>query len=85
MDTIFIIGARSTSITLSISGIGLLVLQKSTGIACTLSLGNKVLHKIIINRYNKYKKQFDKDQQTIKTVDKLNRKFLQDIIIDKTE
>ena len=85
MDTIFIIGARSTSITLSISGIGLLVLQKSTGIACTLSLGNKVLHKIIINRYNKYKKQFDKDQQTIKTVDKLNRKFLQYIIIDKTE
>ena len=85
MDTIVIIGARSTSITLSISGIGLLVLQKSTGIACTLSLGNKVLHKIIINRYNKYKKQFDKDQQTIKTVDKLNRKFLQDIIIDKTE
>ena len=85
MDTIFIIGARSTSITLSISGIGLLVLQKSTGIACTLSLGNKILHKIIINRYNKYKKQFDKDQQTIKTVDKLNRKFLQDIIIDKTE
>ena len=84
MDTIVIIGARSTSITLSISGIGLIVLQKSTGIACTLSLGNKVLHKIIINRYNKYKKQYDKDQQTIKTLDKLNKKFLQDNIIDKT-
>ena len=75
MDTIVIIGATSTSITLAIIGIGLIVLPKSTGIAWTLSLGNKVLHKIIINRYNKYKKQFDKDQQTIKTVDKLNRKF----------
>ena len=85
MDTIVIIGATSTSITLSISGIGLIVLPKSTGIACTLSLGNKVLHKIIINRYNKYKKQYDKDQQTIKTLDKLNRNFSQDNIIDKTE
>ena len=85
MDTIVIIGATSTSITLSISGLGLIVLPKSTEIACTLSLGNKVLHKIIINRYNKYKKQYDKDQQTIKTLDKLNRNFLQDNIIDKTE
>ena len=75
MDTIVIIGATSTSITLSINGIGLIVLPISTGIASTLSLGNKVLHKIIINRYNKYKKQFDKDQQTTKTFDKLNRKF----------
>ena len=84
MDTIVVIGATSTSITLSINGIGLIVLPISTGIACTLSLGNKVLHKIIINRYNKYKKQYDKDQQTIKTLDKLNKKFLQDNIIDKT-
>ena len=84
MDTIVIIGATSTSITLSINGIGLIVLPISTGIACTLSLSNKVLHRIIINRYNKYKKQFDEDEQTIKTSDKLNRKFLQDNIIDKT-
>ena len=76
--------ATSTSITLSINGIGLIVLPISTGIACTLSLGNKVLHRIIINRYNKYKKQFDEDEQTIKTSDKLNREFLQDNIIDKT-
>ena len=53
--------------------------------ACTLSLGNKVLHKTIINKYNKYKKHFERDQNTIKSFDKLYRKSLQNNIIDKTE
>ena len=53
VDSIVIIGATSTSITLSITGIGLIVLPISAGIACGLSLGNKVLHKLIINKYNK--------------------------------
>ena len=45
VDSIVIIGATSTSITLSITGFGLIILPISAGIACTLSLGNKVLHK----------------------------------------
>ena len=85
VDSIVIIGATSTSITLSITGIGLIVLPISAGIASTLSLGNKVLHKLIINKYNKYKKQYERDQQTIKYFDKLYRKSLQDNIIDKNE
>ena len=85
VDSIVIIGATSTSITLSITGIGLIVLPISAGIACGLSLGNKILHKLIINKYNKYKKQYERDQLTIKSFDKLYRKSLQDNIIDKTE
>ena len=85
VDSIVIIAATSTSITLSVTGIGLIVLPISTGIACTLSLGNKILHKIIINKYNKYKKQYERDQQTIKSFDKLYRKSLQDNLIDKNE
>ena len=42
VDSIIIIGATSTSITPSITGIGLIILPISAGIACTLSLGNKV-------------------------------------------
>ena len=84
VDSIVIIGATSTSITLSTSGIGLIILPISAGIACVLSLGNKILHKLIINKYNKYKKQSERDQQTIKSFDKLYRKSLQDNIIDKT-
>ena len=85
VDSIIIIAATSTSITLSITGIGLIILPISAGIACTLSLGNKILHKLIINKYNKYKKQYERDQNTIKSFDKLYRKSLQDNVIDKTE
>ena len=66
-----LIGATSTSITVSVTGIGLIVLPLSAGIACTLSLGNKVLDKVIIIKYNKYKKQYEKDQNIIKSFDKL--------------
>ena len=85
VDSIVIIVATSTSIILSVIGIGLVILPISAGFACTLSLGNKLLHKIIINKYNKYKKQYERDQQTIKYFDKLYRKSSQDNVIDKTE
>ena len=45
VDSIVIIGATLTSKTLSVTGVGLTILPISAGIACTLSLGNKVLHK----------------------------------------
>ena len=85
VDSIVIIAATSTSITLSVTGIGMIVLPISAGIACGLSLGSNVLHKLIINKYNKYKKRYERDQQTIKSFDKLYRKSLQDNIIDKNE
>ena len=84
VDSIVIIGATSTSKTLLITGIGLIFLPVSAGIACTLSLGNKVLHKLIINKY-KFNKEYERDQQTIKSFDKLYRKSLQVNVIDKTE
>ena len=83
--SIFIIGATSTAITLSITGFGSNILPISAGFACTLSLGNKILHRLIINNFNKYKKQYERDQQTINSFDNLYRKSLQDNIIDKTE
>ena len=85
VDSIVIIAATSTSITLSVTGIGMITLPISAGISCTLSLGNKILHKLIINKYNKYKKQYERDQNNIKSFDKLYRKSLQDNMIDKTE
>ena len=85
VDSIVIIAATSTSITLSVTGIGLIVLPISAGIACGLSLGNKILHKLILNKYNKYKKLYERDQNTIKSFDKLYRKSLQDNVIDKNE
>ena len=85
VDSIVIIAATSTSITLSVTGIGLIALPISAGIACAISLGNIVLHKLIINKYNKNKTQYKRNHNTINSFDNLYRKYLQDNIIDKTE
>ena len=85
VDSIVIIAATSTSITLSVTGVGLIILPISAGIACGIPLGNKILHKLIINKYNKFKKLYERDQNTIKSFDNMYRKSLQNNIIDKTE
>ena len=84
-DTFVIIATTSSSITLSLTGIGLIVIPISTTSACALSIGNKVLYEVVVNKYNKYKKLYERDQNTIKSFDKLYRKSLQDNVIDKTE
>ena len=61
------------------------MIPKSTATALGISIGNKVIYDIFINTYNKYKKQYEKDQQTIRSFVKLYRKTLQDIVIDRNE
>ena len=55
-DTFFIISTTSSSIALSLTGIGLIDIPISTATACGLSFGNEVIYEIIRNKYNKYKK-----------------------------
>ena len=78
-DTIVIIATTSSFITLSLTGIGL------TATACGSWISNKVVYEININKYNKYTRQYERDQQSIKSFDKLHRKSLQDNVIDKNE
>ena len=84
-DTLGIFATKSSSINLSLTGIGSIAIPLSTALACVSSIGNKLLYDIIIKQYNKYKKENEKNQQTIKHFDKLYRESLQDIVIDKTE
>ena len=70
---------------MSLTDSGLIAIQISIATACGLSIGNNVIYEIIINKYNKYKRQYEKNQQTIKSFDKLYRKSLQDSVIDKNE
>ena len=85
VDTIVIFEATSTSTKLSSTGVGLIILPTSAGTACTLSLGNKVLHNLIMSNYNKYKKHYEKYQQTIKFFDNLFKKFSQNNVIVENE
>ena len=84
-DTLVIITTTLSSITLSLTRVGLIVIPISTATACGLSIANKVLYEIIINKNNKYKKEYERDQNTTKSFDNFYRKSLQDNVIDKTE
>ena len=68
-----------------LTGIGLLVIPLSKALACAISLGKKRLYGIITNKYNKYKEQYERDQQTIKYFDDLYRNASQENVIDKSE
>ena len=70
---------------MSLAESGLIAIQISIATACGLTVGNQVKYEIIINKHNKHKRQYEKDQQTIKSFDKLYRKSLQGSVIDKNE
>ena len=84
-DTIATIAITSSSITLSLTGFGLIGIPISSSMACGLAFSNKIKYEILIQKYNKYKKQYQKDQKTIKTLDKVYHKSLQGILFDKKE
>ena len=77
VDSIVITGATLTSVTSSVTCAGLIVVPIVNVIACGLSLCSKLLYGIDMKKYIKYKKQYEKekDQQTIKSFDKLYRNF----------
>ena len=75
-DTVVNFVALSTTVALSVNGVGLIVVPISARIDCSLSLANKMLPKITLNKYNKYKRQYEKDQQTKTPFDNFhNKKF----------
>ena len=84
-DSIVGIATTSSSVTLSLTRIGLIVLPISTSITYGLSIGSKVIYEIVMQKYNKNETQYEEDQETLKSFDKLYRKSLQDNLIDKNE
>ena len=49
-DTFVFIATTSTSLTFSVTGLGLIVKPISTGIACGLTLTNAVLYEIVVKK-----------------------------------
>ena len=68
IDIFVIIATSSSSIIISLTGISLIVIPISTRIACGLTISNKKIYGIVIQKYVKYKKQYEKDQQTIESL-----------------
>ena len=85
VDSFVSIASTSNSITLSLSWMGLITLPFSTGNACSLSLFSEKLPETFLDKCKKYKKHYQKAEQTIQSFDKFYRKSLQDNLIDKNE
>ena len=60
VETVVNIGETTLSVTSSVTGVELIAVPKSTGIAWALSLNTKVLHKIKFNKSNKYENNMEK-------------------------
>ena len=58
IDTFDNIATTSNFITLVLTRIGLLVLPISAATVCGLSICNKVIFEIVMQKYNKYNKQY---------------------------
>ena len=85
IHTIVIIGATTTSVTLSVAVVGLTVVPISVGIVCSLVLGNKLLNKIIKNKHNRYEKHWKKIKIMSRFLKKDKKKFSRVILIDEVE
>ena len=60
IDTFVNFAKTSSSITLTLTGIGFIAIPLSTATAFGLSIGNKVLYEITINKYKKIQKTIRK-------------------------
>ena len=70
-NTFVIVATTSNFFTFSLTGFGLTAIPISSNIACGLTISNKVMYELVMQKCNLDKKQFEKDQQTIKSFGKL--------------
>ena len=60
VETVVIIGGTTTSVTFSVTGVGFVLVPISSGFAYALSIGKKVIHRLIINKYKSTKNNIEK-------------------------
>ena len=77
VNTVYILSSK----TFIVTGVGLIVVPVTAGVAYGLTEGNKV----ISNKYNPKKKHFERAQQVFHSLDKKCRKCLQDGEFDQKE
>ena len=68
-DTFVNIATTPTFLTIFFTGIGLIVIPKSTGVSCGLANTNKILYENLIQKYDKQKTHYQRAQQTLYSFD----------------
>ena len=64
---------------------GLIAIPFSVEAACGLSIGNKVIYEVVMQKFDLYKKQYKKVRQTFKSFDNFYKKSLEDNLSDICE
>ena len=85
IDKVVFIATASSSITSSLTGIGLVPIAISKSIACGIMNVYKVKFEVIMQKNYKYKKQSEEDQQSTRSFRELYRKSSLNNLIDKIE
>ena len=76
VHTVFYNAATTNSAILTVAGVRLVVIPLSSAVSYALSLCYLVIQKKTLKRYDKYKKQKEKDHKTIKSFDDFFREIL---------
>ena len=85
IDTFVIVGVTSTSITLSVTGFGLLVIPITSGVGAGFSLSGKIISEYLKHLQAKYTKKHALASKTLEQFAILHSKCLTDNKIDQSE
>ena len=85
IDAITVVGVTSTSITLSLTGVGLLTIPIASGFAAGLCVSGKILHGYFCSIQTKNEKKHSLATKTLVDFSSLYKNSLKDGVIDQDE
>ena len=85
IDSVVIIGCTGTSVTLSVTGYGLIIVPITAGCGCLMSVGSKIINEFLKKKEKSYLKKYTLSHNTLQDFRKLHQKSLEDNVIDQNE
>ena len=85
IDSVAIISTTSTSITLSLTGYGLIIVPITAGCGCVMTVGSKIISEFLKKKEKSYLKKYTLSHNTLNDFRKLYQKSLEDNIINENE
>ena len=85
LDTLLIIGVTSTTVTLSVTGVGLIVVPIAAGVGASITISSKLISEVLKIKEKTYYKKYQLALKTLEEYNKLLTKSLEDNKIDQNE
>jgi len=85
IDTLIILGVTSTSVTLSVTGVGIIIVPISAGVGGFLGISSKLISEYLKRREKYHLKKYTLSLKTLEDFQKLHSKCLEDSKIDQNE